>query len=103
MVVASRSSGQGGQRGQRVLSGYGCPGLFEEDDVATVVFDRAAFVDALECEHRRSECRRERRERRARRAGGVARRPAHAGVWCALVVLGNAIVLAMIIIAVTWN
>lgn len=100
MVVASRSSGQGRQRGQRALSGYGRPGLFEEDDVATVVFNRAAFVDALECEHQRSECRRERRERRA---GGVVARPAHAGVWLALVVLGNAIVLAMIIIAVTWN
>lgn len=98
-MSTSSSSGRWG------FSGYGGRdrGLFEEDDVATVVFNRAAFVDALECEHQRSECRRERRERRARRAGGVAARPGHAGVWLALVVLGNAIVLAMIIIAVTWN
>ncbi|WP_224389115.1 hypothetical protein [Pseudonocardia sp. ICBG1293] len=95
-----------------------------DDEVATIVLNRAALDDALATPPRRVERGTGRSADRRRRKNGTRRDrgphdttaathaptapgatpvPANAGIWLAVVAVGLALVTAMLIITVTWT
>lgn len=75
------------------------------DEVATIVFNRAALDDALRTPPRRTDRRRtdRRRQQDQHRAAdsATALTPANQGSWLALVVLGLVLVIVMLVITIT--